>query len=86
MNSNDDNQIYLLLGNASNELSLQIARYWGSVEGGQFEASNIVSKDIVMVDVEVNTFRDGEVNVLVRENIRGQDVFIIQSFLTLAKM
>ena len=82
MNSNDDNQIYLLLGNASNELSLQIARYWGSVEGDQFEASNIVSKDIVMVDVEVNTFRDGEVNVLVRENIRGQDVFIIQSFYT----
>lgn len=82
MNSNDDNQIYLLLGNASNELSLQIARYWGSVEGDQFEASNIVSKDIMMVDVEVNTFRDGEVNVLVRENIRGQDVFIIQSFYT----
>lgn len=82
MNSNDDNQIYLLLGNASNELSLQIARYWGSVEGNQFEASTIVSKDIVMVDVEVNTFRDGEVNVLVRENIRGQDVFIIQSFYT----
>lgn len=88
MDSNNENKIHLLMGNASTRLALDIAKYWGCVTSDKYRenkivtSSSIAAKDSVMVEMEVKTFVDGEVSVLVKENIRGQDVFIIQSFYT----
>ena len=49
-------------GNANNDLAQEFARYLGSSIGKAL----------------VNTFSDGEVNVEILENVRGQDVYVIQ--------
>ncbi len=55
--------IKLLSGNVSNYLKEEIARFLG----------------IEPTEVEVSRFNDGEIKVQIKENIRGHDVFIIQS-------
>ena len=52
----------IFAGNANPDLAQQVARYLGSS----------VSKALV------NSFSDGEVNVEILENVRGQDVYVIQ--------
>ena len=49
-------------GNANPDLAQEVARYLGSSIGKAL----------------VNTFSDGEVNVEILENVRGQDVYVIQ--------
>jgi ribose-phosphate pyrophosphokinase len=53
----------LLAGNANPELSQKIARIMG----------------IPLGNVQVGRFSDGEINIEIMENIRGRDVFIVQS-------
>lgn len=55
-------ELKLFTGNANRALAQEIARHIG-VELG---------------DALVKTFKDGEIRVQIRENIRGRDVFIIQ--------
>ena len=55
--------ISILAGNANPELSQQIARQMG----------------IPLGKVQVGRFSDGEINIEIMENIRGRDIFIIQS-------
>jgi ribose-phosphate pyrophosphokinase len=64
-NSNQDGlaNISILSGNANPRLSLQIAQKMGLPLG----------------KAHVGRFSDGEINVEILENIRGRDVFIIQS-------
>lgn len=93
----DSNKIYLLPGNASRKLATQISQYWHRrIDGAKLPSdgseaeleewekmlSSRVQNDVVMVKVDIGKFRDGEVSVVVNENIRGQDVFIVQSFYT----
>ena len=54
--------IKLISGNANRPLSSAIAR----------------SLDLVLADVMVSRFADGEISVKINENIRGYDVFVIQ--------
>jgi len=53
----------LLSGNSNPTLAAEIARLLG----------------VRLVDAEVKTFKDSEVFVEIRENVRGEDVFVIQS-------
>ncbi len=93
----DSNKIYLLPGNASRKLATQISQYWhrridgatlpsdgseAELEEWERMLSSRVQNDVVMVKVDIGKFRDSEVSVVVNENIRGQDVFIVQSFYT----
>ena len=55
--------VSILAGNANTELSKKIARIMG----------------VPLGKAQVGTFSDGEINVEIMENIRGRDVFIIQS-------
>jgi ribose-phosphate pyrophosphokinase len=55
--------ICILAGNANPELSQRIARKLG----------------VPLGKVQVGRFSDGEINVEIMENIRGRDVFIVQS-------
>jgi ribose-phosphate pyrophosphokinase len=55
--------VVILSGNANSELSQKIARKMGVPVG----------------KAQVATFSDGEINVEILENIRGRDVFLIQS-------
>ena len=50
-------------GNATPELAKSIAGYL----------------DIKLADATISRFSDGEINIEINENVRGQDVFIIQS-------
>ena len=52
----------IFAGNANPDLAQQVARYLGSSVGKAL----------------VNSFSDGEVNVEILENVRGQDVYVIQ--------
>ena len=52
----------IFAGNANPELAQQVARYLGSSIGKAL----------------VNSFSDGEVNIEILENVRGQDVYVIQ--------
>ena len=52
----------IFAGNANPDLAQQVARYLGSSIGKAL----------------VNSFSDGEVNVEILENVRGQDVYVIQ--------
>ena len=52
----------IFAGNANPDLAQEVARYLGSSLGKAL----------------VNTFSDGEVNVEILENVRGQDVYVIQ--------
>ena len=82
MDSNNENKICLLHGNASQDLATKIARYWGGIGRDSSDANMLTAKQVALVNVAVKTFKDGEVSVLIEENVRGQDVFIIQSFYT----
>ena len=53
----------LFSGNATPDLAKSIANYL----------------DISLADANINRFIDGEIDVEINENVRGQDVFIIQS-------
>jgi len=55
--------ISILAGNANKELSQQIAKKMG----------------VPLGKVQVGRFSDGEINVEIMENIRGREVFIVQS-------
>ena len=52
----------IFAGNANPDLGHEVARYLGTSVGKAL----------------VNTFSDGEVNVEILENVRGQDVYVIQ--------
>ena len=52
----------IFAGNANPDLAQQVARYLGSSIGKAL----------------VNSFSDGEVNIEILENVRGQDVYVIQ--------
>ena len=82
MDSNDENKICLLYGNASEDLAMNVARYWGGIGKDSSADNMLAAKKVALVNSEVKTFKDGEVSVLIKENVRGQDVFIIQSFYT----
>jgi len=56
-------RIRILTGNSNIELAKKISTYLG----------------IKLVDSKVSRFSDGEVEVEIRENVRGSNVFIIQS-------
>jgi len=58
-----NNNMVLLAGNASQTLAMSIANQLG----------------IKLSKAEVTRFSDGEVSVSIEENVRGRDVFIIQS-------
>jgi len=58
----------LISGNANRPLAEEIARY-ATMNGGQ---------DIGLLDARVEQFNDQEVFVEVYENVRGEDMFIIQ--------
>jgi len=53
----------LFSGNATPDLAKSIANYL----------------DISIADANINRFSDGEIDIEINENVRGQDVFIIQS-------
>ena len=55
--------VAILAGNANPELSQQIARQMG----------------VPLGKIQVGRFSDGEINIEVMENIRGRDIFIVQS-------
>ena len=53
----------LFSGNATKELAERIANYL----------------EIPLSDATISRFSDGEINIEINENVRGHDVFIIQS-------
>lgn len=57
------NGIKILTGNANRPLAQKVCDYIG----------------IQLADAKVSTFSDGEINIHVNENVRGNDVFVIQS-------
>lgn len=56
------NGIVLISGSANQKLSRSISKFIGQD----------------LCDVDINRFSDGEIQVVINENIRGRDVFIIQ--------
>ncbi|MFN2369773.1 MAG: ribose-phosphate diphosphokinase [Candidatus Krumholzibacteriia bacterium] len=56
------NELVILTGNAHPEMGQRIADHL----------------NVNLLDVEVSRFSDGEIQVKIRENIRGTDVFIVQ--------
>ena len=56
------NELVVLTGNAHPEMGRRIADHL----------------NVNLLDVEVSRFSDGEIQVKIRENIRGTDVFIVQ--------
>lgn len=61
-NSSDSYRIHLIAGNANRKLAQDIADYLG----------------IKLTPAEVGAFADGEINIHVKNNIRGSDCYIIQ--------
>ena len=57
------NNLMVFTGNANPVLAEKIARYIG----------------IPLGDAQIGKFSDGEIAVEIKENVRGKDVFIIQS-------
>ncbi|HSW62778.1 MAG TPA: ribose-phosphate pyrophosphokinase [Dissulfurispiraceae bacterium] len=57
------NGIKVLTGNANRQLALKVCEYIG----------------IPLCDAKVAKFSDGEINISINENVRGFDVFVIQS-------
>ncbi|KAF0181055.1 MAG: ribose-phosphate pyrophosphokinase [Nitrospirae bacterium] len=60
------NGIKVLTGNANRQLALKVCEHI----------------DIPLCDAKVATFSDGEINISINENVRGFDVFVIQSTCT----
>ncbi len=56
------NQLVLISGSANPALAQKIAEYI----------------EIPLTRTDINPFKDGEINVAVKENVRGRDVFVIQ--------
>ena len=56
------NNLMVFTGNANPELAQKVAKWLG----------------VPLGRAEVRKFSDGEINVELNENVRGQDVFIIQ--------
>ena len=63
MNQDDDNQLMIFSGNANLELAKRIAKLLGTRLG----------------KISVETFSDGEICAEIMENVRGRDIFIVQS-------
>jgi ribose-phosphate pyrophosphokinase len=57
------NDMMIFSGNASRKLAEQTASVLGMTLG----------------NAQVDTFKDGEIHIVINENVRGKDVFIIQS-------
>ena len=57
------NRMKLMSGNANRPLAEDIARYL----------------DLPLTRADVRTFKDGEIFVIIEENVRGEDVFVLQS-------
>ena len=57
------NNIKIFAGTANMDLSMEISKYL----------------DIPLCKGEIKNFKDGEFNIKINENVRGQDVFLIQS-------
>jgi len=57
------NNIKIFAGTANVDLSMEISKYL----------------DIPLCKGEIKNFKDGEFNIKINENVRGQDVFLIQS-------
>ena len=57
------NNIKIFAGTANIDLSMEISKYL----------------DIPLCKGEIKNFKDGEFNIKINENVRGQDVFLIQS-------
>ena len=55
-------RLMVFSGNANPELATEIARTLG----------------IPLGDALVSLFSDGEINIEIRENVRGNDVFVVQ--------
>lgn len=55
-------RLMVFSGNANPELAAEMARYLGVTVG----------------DALVSNFSDGEINIEIRENVRGHDVFVVQ--------
>ena len=62
MNSYDDLRLKIFWGNANPQLAEAIAGHLGVPGGG----------------AEVSSFSNGEIKVLIKENVRGRDVYVIQ--------
>ncbi len=60
------NGIKVLTGNANRQLAVKVCEHIG----------------IPLCNAKVATFSDGEINVSINENVRGYDVFVIQSTCT----
>src|SRR3990172_1673248 len=58
-----DSLLKLFSGSSNPELADEIARYL----------------NMELSKVELNRFKDGEISVKIKENVRGHDVFIVQS-------
>jgi len=58
-----DSLLKLFSGSSNPELAEEIARYL----------------NMELSKVELNRFKDGEISVKIKENVRGHDVFIVQS-------
>ena len=56
------NALVMISGNAHRDMAEAIAR----------------NLDMELLDVEANRFSDGEIQIKIKENIRGTDVFIVQ--------
>lgn len=63
MLSYDQRKLKIFAGNSNRELAKEICKYL----------------DIPLGQAEVSRFPDGEIKVKIEENVRGEDVFIIQS-------
>lgn len=55
-------KLKIFTGNANPKLAQDIARYLGTTVGQS----------------EINRFKDGEINIRIRETVRGADVFVVQ--------
>lgn len=60
---NRDREMVLATGNSNRELAQAIADYLSTT----------------LADIEVTRFSDGESRIIIKENMRGQDLYIIQS-------
>ena len=59
----ENSSLMIFSGLSNNALSLEIAQYLGMELSG----------------IELKRFKDGEISVKIKDNVRGQDVYIIQS-------
>lgn len=55
--------LMIFSGNASKKLAFEVAKELGATVG----------------NATVSTFKDGEIQVILNENVRGKDIFVIQS-------